>query len=537
MADTSSWMTSFYWQQDLRSYYMNGLLNASLKAGVYNANIAAFVTKDTDTSTGSNIHRGLNLFIKKGTTFIFSNSYKSNSEGRIERDLDDTGTYLIKSFATKDTVVNLINIGEDNVEGNPKNSVFGVGEKREEAECYVVAYIKYNSESSSNQEEPSFACFVKNPGFDNTSLETACMRYFSGDGSTGSDNNASVYLPDGQTALEDKDKYIGYLILGAITPAGEWKSYLGASTMAWKDDSSASSWASQHTFIGRGLPDYRYSLASDTNGMSPDLLINVSESGKSGEAGRSVYDSVILDLRDSVLDGKVLSNTANIEDNYKWGGRTGVGGNALTTKIKKYTNSELSANTEGKYVICDLIYLSSKLKYSNLEDTLNTILEDSESCSLKDFSWISKYSSLDAFRVDTSTIVSNFYSSSATTRTSYSGTTIFDGGIVPLDISGVNQSRLLNIVKNKNILGPVINKIRHEDSDATSDTIIPVALIFRAFSVGSDKSITFGDKFTSGSEFNPANLLSFFDLQYKAHKINTLNANVNEVYSVLPTLE
>lgn len=537
MADTSSWMTSFYWQQDLRSYYMNGLLNASLRAGVYNADIAAFVTKDIDTTTGSNIYRGLNLFIKKGTTLVFSNSYKNNSEGRIERDLDDTGTYLIKSFATRDMVVNLINIGDGNSEGNPQDRVFGVGEKKEEAECYVVAYIKYNSESSSNQEDPSFTCFVKNPGFDNTSLETAYMRYFSGDGQTGSDTNASVYLPDGQATLGDKDKYIGYLILGVITPAGEWKSYLGASTLVWKDDSSATSWASHHTFIGRGLPDYRYSLTSDTNGMSPDLLINISETGKSGESGKSVYRSVILDLRDSVLDGKVLSNTVAIEDNYRWGGRTGVGESALKVDIQSYTNSNLSANKEGKYVICDLVYLSSKLKYSNLEDNLSTILDDSESYSLKDFSWISECSSPDAFKVDTSTIINNFYSNSATTSSPYSGATILDGGIVPLDVSKVNQTRLLDIIKNKNILGPIINRIRHDSSDATSDTIVPVALIFRAFSVGSDGSVTFGDNFTSGSEFNPANLLSFFDLQYKAHKINTLNVNVNEVYSVLPTLE
>ena len=32
---SSKWATTFFWEQDLRSLYMNGLLNSLLKPGVY----------------------------------------------------------------------------------------------------------------------------------------------------------------------------------------------------------------------------------------------------------------------------------------------------------------------------------------------------------------------------------------------------------------------------------------------------------------------------------------------------------------------
>ena len=68
-----SWMTTFIYEQDLRSYYMNNILYSLLHTGVYNADISI--------SSNNGI---LFLNIKKGTTLVFSNDYVDiNSYGKI----------------------------------------------------------------------------------------------------------------------------------------------------------------------------------------------------------------------------------------------------------------------------------------------------------------------------------------------------------------------------------------------------------------------------------------------------------------------
>ena len=64
MKISGKWMTTFIYEQDLRSYYMNNILYPLLHIGVFNSDISI--------SSGSGI---LFLNIKKGTTFIFSNDY------------------------------------------------------------------------------------------------------------------------------------------------------------------------------------------------------------------------------------------------------------------------------------------------------------------------------------------------------------------------------------------------------------------------------------------------------------------------------
>ena len=64
MKISDKWMTTFIYEQDLRSYYMNNILYPLLHIGVFNSDISI--------SSGNGI---LFLNIKKGTTFIFSNDY------------------------------------------------------------------------------------------------------------------------------------------------------------------------------------------------------------------------------------------------------------------------------------------------------------------------------------------------------------------------------------------------------------------------------------------------------------------------------
>ena len=64
MEVNNSWMTTFIYEQDLRSYYMNNILYSLIHTGVYNANISI--------STSNGV---MSLNIKKGTTLVFSNDY------------------------------------------------------------------------------------------------------------------------------------------------------------------------------------------------------------------------------------------------------------------------------------------------------------------------------------------------------------------------------------------------------------------------------------------------------------------------------
>ena len=523
-----NWMTGFYWQQDLRSYYMNGLLNASLRPGVYNSDIAIFASEEKNAETG--VCAGLNLFIKKGTTLAFSNGY-SLKNSRVERDLDNVGSYLIKSYASKDIVVNLLDISLDDRSGNPKRAILGGGGTNEAEEYYVVAYIKYAESTTLNISEPQFTCIVKNPEFVDGNSSAVYSRYFSSDGVNGGEEQANFYLPDGQFALGAQDAYIGYLILGVVTPAKEQKSYLGSSGSKWENSQCPSLWNASHSFVGRGFPDYRYPYTSDSSDMTPDLFIKTKEGVE-----KHIYNGVILDLREAVLNGKILGNTVNLSGVYGWGNQN-LPNDALKGEVKEYENSELEKSGIGLHVICDMLYLSSKLSCSEMSTSLKEVVSEKESYTLKDFSWIGDLTSGGSFEISSSSVQGNFCSKDARNTDSNNLMSALTKGVIPLDVCKVNQSRLLDFIKNKNILGPVINEIRHTLNDAREDTILPVALIFRAFEVSSEGAVTFKDNFSSGTGFNPANLLSFFDLQYKAHKINVLNIKTDSVYSVLPTLE
>lgn len=551
MAENTEWMTSFYYQQDLRSYYMNGLLNASLKPGIYGANMSVFAS-DSDSSGEDGRCEGINLYIKKGTTFIFSNNYKKGTKGTgIERDLNGIGSYLIKSVALNDIIVPLAKIssGAENT-----SSLLGVeGKKSEATRAYVVATLLYDASQGSSS-SPSFSCFFNNPSYSSEGAVLSASRYFSGNGTDGGGSTGS-YLPDSNGGTISAQESLSYLICGVITSASRSSSdsltcYLNAAGTAWNSSGSftCNSWNENHVFLGRGLPDYRHTLSSDSLGETPDVLTDTGNPG-SEITNSPTYKKVYLDLKDSLLNGRIIKNSIDVSNIYCWGPNNYVpGSSSLGVDIKSYEETDLKKRGVGYYVLCDLIYLSACFKKSGemSDDILLNLLqnESSNNVSLKDYSWVSKVSSIGAYaEKSNSAVKSNLISNTWTYGSATSSPlkeSIFPNNIVLLDVSEINQTRLIDLIRNRDILGPVINQIRRAESDASEDTLVPIALIFRAFTVGDnngEKTITYADKFTSASQFNPTNLLSFLDLQYKSHKINVLNANVDNVYNVLAVVE
>lgn len=520
----SKWATSFYYQQDLRSYYMNNLLNASLNPGVYDADIALFASQREDTTSSSSSYvkkAGLNLYVKKGTTLLFSNNYKKNASGHAERDLDNIGTFLLKSTALEDIIYPI-----EKLEGNSALYFLGQGDVAEPLKIYVVARMSYSADNITNIEEPEFYLYVDNPNFEEDNY------YFSEDGLSGT---GARTLPDGIQDLKNEtvSKQIAYLMLGVILPVEANKTYLNNKNWV---SSGAATWNRKHVFVAEGLPDYRHFLARDVSEMTPDIILGIGDSKSSGFKVPK-YDRILLDLRRSILNGRVVENTIDIKNIYCWGENAYSESSKLGVTIPPV--DETNATT-GTYVACDFVYLSSQLKDSDREDSLADVFVTERNCELKNFSWISTITDkeYDKLEVCSATIKDSLISVTEITGTEGNALDIktFEDGLIPLDLSKTNQTRLLGLVKNKDILRAVINRIRHTDNNAETDTIVPVALILRAFKKDGNGNVTYIDDATSKTSFNPANILNLLNLQLGAHRINNLS-NIIEPYSILPTLE
>lgn len=552
MAGNNAWMTSFYFKQELRSYYMNGVLSASLRPGIYNANIGLF-TRSTGASV--NAPKGIDLFIKKGSTFIFSNNYDLNNQNVLERNLDDVGNYLIKCFALEDIVVPLVALDSAKSSTILSEDILGYRGLSASERFYVIASVNYDKNNDAAVYEPSFKCVINNKNY--TSSEAS--PFYTSVTSGGTDD----YLPDGyDSATFDAKSGLGqssYLWVGTVVDSGNIKYYLpgnpggsgsssGSSNVEWDNTNNANVWLKNHAFIGRGLPEYRHSLSSDNLTESPDLLIdtgNTSE-GENGFRNTEVsFNTLVLDLPSALIGNRFIKNRHAWQNLYSAGSYKYniASNNTKIVVIKDYENqenSELKNLSNGNYIITDFIYLTLKNKDSSLEDVdLKTIYTVEDLVDIKNYSWVSEISE--------NIISSESLSSKFITNTLTKGTTnaniisedIFEGrGILPLDVSSINTERLLNIVENKNILPKVINKLRQiEDiNPEDEDLLIPAAFIFRGFKKEGNQ-ITFTDNISSYNKFNPANVLCLFDLQFKSNKINVLNVYDTNTYSIIPVME
>ena len=87
----ATWETTFYYQQELRSTYMNNLINGLIRPGIYNMDASIYTQYTVE---GAKIP-GIYLRINPGAILVFSNNYKIVNNARI-RDDSTVGTYLIK---------------------------------------------------------------------------------------------------------------------------------------------------------------------------------------------------------------------------------------------------------------------------------------------------------------------------------------------------------------------------------------------------------------------------------------------------------
>lgn len=298
-----SWSTTFFYGQDLRSLYFNGLLSSVLRPGVQNGNICIYYNTFTNS---------FDLYLKKGTTLLFSNKYKKDldataltgttNSANIIRDLSEPGTFLIKCTALQDITSNLLILDDTNRNGQFLKKFF------EAEEIYVYATMVFNGEGdlkdgniprfrwairSSFLEESSSkyekGLFFRTSGTSSVTLEYKILdgKWVNNDGTLATVNflNANYY----ERTL--------YVLLGRVIRNKTYTpdtsiNFDSASTAEFR--AAAARWIQAHPFTSRGLPDYRTDFTSVSTGLAPALIPRSSD--------RFNYQ---IDLKNILLKNKV----------------------------------------------------------------------------------------------------------------------------------------------------------------------------------------------------------------------------------------
>lgn len=506
---SSSWMTTFYYQQDLRSLYMNGILSAGFKPGIYNADMALYTVNADVNATETN---GLYLYIKKGTTLVFSNSTVSDSEG-YHRDLSVIGSYLIKCVATTDMRVQ---IAEIQTASERNNALFGNSSSSVSAESklFLTALMTYDSEDNNGLESPVF-----------------CIAKINENRSTGESYytllNMDYKLPDGTSV--DLNPNLSYLFLGAINTPVTNKYYSNGTD--WLSSSSAEEWMLNHVFTARGLPDYRQTMIADDPSNTPDVIMSPD------------FKSLFVDTGDFINENIIYNRDFSWEKVYGIGTSQALSSDFEATNIDSYSgksgDEQLEEVSGSNKLLLDMVFLSTRTKYSNfLNEKVTSLADMFDASSTQD-----KYKEDAAIHQIRIASINSFGDDSLTPssmRTSYS----LDGAgsIVPLDLSKTNLERLMKFVRNRNVLPALISYMRYNGYLDPEDTtcIIPLALIFRGETANSSTGdLEPSDDISSWGAVNrihPANILSLMDLQYKSTKLESMSIKDSNTYSVIPII-
>lgn len=505
---SSGWMTTFYYQQDLRSLYMNGVLNAGFKPGIYNADMALYTVNADAQSTETN---GLYLYIKKGTTLVFSNSTSSDSNG-YHRDLSTIGSYLIKCVATTDLRVQ---IAEIQAPSDKNNALFGNSNVQTTAESklFLTALMTYDSEDDNGLESPVF-CIAKIN--ENRSAGESYYTLL----------NMEYVLPDGTSV--DVNPNLSYLFLGAInTPYSKYYS----NGTDWSNSSSAEEWMVDHVFTARGLPDYRQTMIADDPSNTPDIITSPD------------FKSIFVDTGDFINGNLIYNKERSWESVYGVGTVQATEGDFTIededTYSEKSCDEQLGEASGSNKLLLDVFFLATRTKYSNFLNEKSSTIQDMFTAPASQDKY-KEEPAVHQIRIASSNGFGDDSLTPSAMRSKYS--LEGSGSVVPLDLSKTNLERLLKFIRNRNVLPALISYMRYNDYlDPNENTcIIPLALAFRGEVINSSTGNPEpSDNISSWGTINrvhPANILGLSDLQYKSTKLESMDIKDSDTYSVIPII-
>lgn len=473
MANASNdWSITYQYKQDLNSVLFNQINTKTHIPGVYNPNI--FIKAFN--ATAEDAFRGIKLLVKKGTTFIFSNTYRKDEYGatyRYHRDWDeiDSKAYVIKCTALSDVEYKLVELTDMS---SPSKRLLV-------SNCpvmAVVAYMSFNEGDVTNV--PKFCLRVPSIFYDSNNFKAD------------SNLTSSMVIPmEGWTGdagdvsgigYGNNFTHISYLTLGLLYDTGVNKVFSGSyipntSSESWSPTSvdtpldGCSAWNANHIFTGRGLPEYDHEW---TNGSKYLDFIN-----------SPYFNRYLLPKKNFVVhqglqeigssDWKAIIGQYDLDSSAENGG--GLGSKNLFNETEDSSGSSMGFRApetieENKcYIYVARIGKASPSPSEESGSRLN----------------IERDSTLQIGYVKTD--ISGFKSFM---------NKMFDdpelAGYIPLDMSELNLESLMDFIKNKNFFEPAINKIRldgymngsaSEDgsgkiyNDADERTYyIPLALIF-----------------------------------------------------------
>ena len=590
-----AWSTTFFYAQDLRSLYMNGLLANIVKPGIYNPNMAVFA-KDTSQGSASNpsnnpilkdTPQGLYLYIKKGTTFIFSNNYRYTNNKDVVRDMKSTGSFIIKSTTLDDTYLPI-----DIINSVSSKMLFGQEttdsqlDYEAEKEIYLYAILNYSGEADLNVPNiPQIQWCTKNSEY---LTSPAGIRYMFNN-QIGGDK---FRIPDGVGTFNESTSQTCYLFLGTLTrkKTATTLKYLGASG-EWIAK-GGEKFIEDYIFTGRGFPEYRQTSEQFSSVFKPDFTFSHDTfSPTTGTTTETVPDYYL-----SAESMSLGSNVFSTDKGYNWRGyfglESGTPPNSAKFTFHNWSSSLPSpgSNTEpNELLITDLVYLSvhNRTSEETTEELLGSLLKtnNTEVPTLESFSWVTYGKDSDENKIpqifnpnqfdiqavnsESETVVDsepwdathnkvtisfspNAYHSKLETpkhTTTTSASYILSGvPTINLDTNVSNIERLASIIENKNVVPTVIEYIRrhrnefnneeesHMDASQCS-SIIPVALAFRKFKKVGDAWKSIDSVSTLKGTVHPSNILNFFDLQSSAMKVFDVSIETSDVYTILPVID
>ena len=590
-----AWSTTFFYAQDLRSLYMNGLLANIVKPGIYNPNMAVFA-KDTSQGSASNpsnnpilkdTPQGLYLYIKKGTTFIFSNNYRYTNNKDVVRDMKSTGSFIIKSTTLDDTYlpIDIINSVSSKMLFGQETTDSQVDYEAEK-EIYLYAILNYSGEADLNVPNiPQIQWCTKNSEY---LTSPAGIRYMFNN-QIGGDK---FRIPDGVGTFNEFTSQTCYLFLGTLTrkKTATTLKYLGASG-DWIAK-GGEKFIEDYIFTGRGFPEYRQTSEQFSSVFKPDFTFSHDTfSPTTGTTTETVPDYYL-----SAESMSLGSNVFSTDKGYNWRGyfglESGTPPNSAKFTFHNWSSSLPSpgSNTEpNELLITDLVYLSvhNRTSEETTEELLGSLLKtnNTEVPTLESFSWVTYGKDSDenkipqifnpnqfdikALNSEAEIVVDsepwdathnkvnisfseNAYHSKLETpkhTTTTSSSYILSGvPTINLDTNVSNIERLASIIENKNVVPTVIEYIRRHRNESNNkaenhmdaskgSSIIPVALAFRKFKKVDDAWKSIDSVSTLKGTVHPSNILNFFDLQSSAMKVFDVSIETSDVYTILPVID
>lgn len=538
------WETTFYYQQELRSSYMNNIINGLIKPGIYNMDAAVY----TESNAVEGTKPGVYLKIKEGAVFVFSNKYNIVNNRRI-RNLDDIGSYVVKCVLTEDTTIALSTLASGSTD--IKAPKYLTSEDRIPV-VFIHAAFNYDPEN------PSSASPV---------IELVLPSYYRYDETTnptGFSIGLGNKLPNEDISLSAQDAYASesysYLILGALIDKSvpfKGKSSLDAyaENNIWIGNGQ-SDWLANHIFTGRGFPEYKDDSLKDNSSQLPSLIFSPFYRNMYLTTGQFHFNSILYEIngpswKDIYGQGDVgveplatapTATTGYITDSvfsdantlsYTPAGNPNFAGNENRLVVEflfMALKSEYSRGGEGVDVYPDLSDLfTSTGELSKKILPIRLICDDPQL--IKDFNTTATSSDCDIQIV--------FGDSKA---------------YIPLDISKFNIKRLKKMVLNKNITLKVADYIRqYADTQSpflvpgNGTSLLPLMISFRKInSTGTDytdkqSSIESVRQLVGGVEntysaVNPVNVLSYFEMMSGPRSVESASLAAEETFTTLPFL-